>query len=289
MEADMQPRISCADSTFPKLPHDTSLAVIRGLGIDAADICVFSGYEHTPPETVLSDPVGAANAVKKRLERYELGVSDVFLILGADFEELAINNPDAAVREKSLECFKTVVSFALRLDTPGMTILPGTTFDGVDEEESLELAAAELGQRAEIAGEAGMKLAFEPHYGSIAETPTRALELLDRARDVGLALDYSHFVYQGMTEEEVDPLLPHTYHFHVRQAAPGVMQARAREGTIDFARIRDKLLRMGYTGYFALEYQWEDAWLDFTRVDCVSETAEMRDLLLDTSSATNGG
>jgi sugar phosphate isomerase/epimerase len=97
---------------------------------------------------------------------------------------------------------------------------------------------------------------------------------------VGFALDYSHFVYQGIDQKDVDRLLPHTHHFHVRQAAPGVMQARAREGTIDFVRIRDELLALGYDGWFALEYQWEDGWLDFSRVDGVSETAELRDVLL---------
>jgi hypothetical protein len=91
------------------------------------------------------------------------------------------------------------------------------------------------------------------------------------------------FVYQGIDQREVDRLLPHTYHLHVRQAAPGVVQARTREGTLDFVRIRDALLALDYAGWFALEYQWEDGWLDLSRVDCVAET---RDVLLTT---TDGG
>ena len=130
-----------------------------------------------------------------------------------------------------------------------------------------------------------MRLAFEPHYGSVAETPARALELVERTPDVGFALDYSHFVYQGIPVEEVDPLLARTHHFHVRQAAPGVIQARTNEGVIDFVRIRDALLGMGYDGYFAVEYQWEDGWLDFSRVDCIAETADTRAVLLDGGSA----
>ncbi len=62
-----------------------------------------------------------------------------------------------------------------------------------------------------------------------------------------------------------------------------MVQARTHEGTLDFVRIRDLLLAGGYAGYFAVESQWEDGWLDFSRVDCVSETAETRDVLLSPS------
>jgi sugar phosphate isomerase/epimerase len=272
-------RLSCADSTFPRLSHDVALAVIKDLGIGAVDVCSFAGYRHTPPETVLADPTRSAAEVARRLDRHALVVADVFAILSESFEQRAVNHPDAAVRAGVLDDFGQFVAFAGRLGAPGLTILPGTTFEGVPEHESLRLAATELARRVQLAGEAGLRLAIEPHYGSIASTPASALELLDRVPGLGLALDYSHFVYQGLAPAEVDPLLVHTRHLHVRQAAPGTMQARAHEGTIDFARIRDMLLAMGYDGYFALEYQWEDGWLDLSRVDCISETAELRDVL----------
>jgi sugar phosphate isomerase/epimerase len=270
-------RLSCADSTFPKLTHEGSLGVIKDLGFTAVDVCSFTGYEHTPPETVLADPHGAADTVLARLDRHELEVADVFMIIGGSFEERAQNHPDQAVRDEALEAFERFVTFARRLRAPGLTILPGPTFD----ESSLELAASELNRRAQIAGEAGLHLSFEPHLGSVAETPAQALDLIERTPDVGFALDYSHFVYQGIPVEEVDPLLERTNHFHARQAAPGVIQARTHEGVIDFAGIRDALLGMGYGGYFALEYQWEDGWLDFSRVDCIAETADTRAVLLE--------
>ena len=186
------------------------------------------------------------------------------------------------MREQALEHFAQFVAFSRAIGAPGITVLPGTTFDGVPDEESLERAATQLNLRARLAAEAGLRLAFEPHYGSLAETPATALALIERTPDVGFALDYSHFVYQGIAQDEIDALLPRAHHVHIRQAAPGVVQARTREGTIDFVRIRDALLAIGYDGYFALEYQWEDGWLDFSRVDCIAETAETRDVLLTT-------
>lgn len=281
----MELKLSCADSAFPKLSHDGSLAVIADLGFEAVDVCSFTGYPHTPPEDVLADPLRAAAVVAERLRRHGLVASDMFVILGDSFDELALNHPDAAVRARSLEHFERYVAFSRAIASPSITTLPGVAFEGVPEHESMRLAAEQLNRRAELAGEAGLRLAFEPHYGSIAETPTKALELIERTPDVGFALDYSHFVYQDLPQDEIDQLLPRTHHFHVRATAPGVVQARTHEGTVDFRRVRDRLLDLGYTGYFALEYQWEDGWLDFSRVDCIAETAETRDLLL----STNGG
>jgi sugar phosphate isomerase/epimerase len=86
-------------------------------------------------------------------------------------------------------------------------------------------------------------------------------------------------VYQGIAQDEADVLFGHTRHVHMRQAGTGEMQLPTREGEIDFRRLRDRLAASGYDGYLAIEYQWEE-WLDCRRVDCVSETAELRDLLL---------
>jgi sugar phosphate isomerase/epimerase len=57
------------------------------------------------------------------------------------------------------------------------------------------------------------------------------------------------------------------------------MQLPTHEGVIDFPRLRRALDAAGYEGYLTLEYQWEE-WLDCYRVDCISETAELRDLML---------
>jgi sugar phosphate isomerase/epimerase len=271
------PRLSCADSAFPRLSHGAALGVIADLGFEAVDVCVFEGYDHNPPGDVLADPARAADIVRSRLDQHGLRVADVFAIVGDSFEALAPNHPDEAVRAESSRQFEGFVEFARHLAAPSLTILPGAEFDGDD---SLVRAAAELERRAQIAGEADLRLSVEPHYGSVVPTPARTVELLERTRDLGITLDLSHFAFQGIGQDESDPLLARTRHVHLRQAAPEVIQARAAEGTIDFPTLRDRLIAGGYDGYFALEYQWEEGWLDFTRVDCIAETADLRDVML---------
>jgi|SRR5215212_1496769 len=273
-------KLSCADSAFPRLSHAGALAVIRDLGVAAVDICAFAGYEHNPPDQVVADPARAAAEVGARVAEAGLEIADMFAIAGASFDTLAPNHPDAAVRAESLRQYEAFVEFARRLEAPGITVLPGTNFDGVDDDESLARAAKELERRARIAGEAGLRFSVEPHLESVVPTPARVLDLLEQTDDVELTLDLSHFAYQGIASADAYPLLPRTRHIHLRQAAPGIIQARVAEGTIDFPELRDRALADGYEGYFALEYQWEEGWRDFTRVDCISETADLLDLML---------
>ena len=54
------------------------------------------------------------------------------------------------------------------------------------------------------------------------------------ATGVRLALDYAHFACLGYRQEEVDPLAPHAAHVHLRQARPGVLQAKIGQGTLNF-------------------------------------------------------
>jgi sugar phosphate isomerase/epimerase len=256
--------------------------VIADLGFRHADVCVFEGYQHNPPEVVVADPDRAAEVVGERLARHRMDAVDVFAILGNPLElsALAINHPDEAEREEAMRRFQPIVRFAGRIGAPGITLLPGSVFDGTTPQESLDRSASELQKRAEFAGEAGLALSIEPHYESVVETPALCEELLEKAPDVTVTLDHGHFIFQGFTQDEIDELLPRTRHLQLRQAAKGDMQAPARKGQIDYGLLLERLGERGYPGYLGLEYQW-DEWMDFNRVDCISETAELRDLLLE--------
>jgi sugar phosphate isomerase/epimerase len=278
--------LSCADSAFPKLSHPIALAVIKDLGIDFVDVCVFAGHRHNPPESVVADPMLAAERVGERVQRAGLAVADVFVILSDPYDQLAINHPNDDVREDAMSRLVRVVEFSAALGSPGMTMLPGVEFAGVDPHVSRQTASAELQRLAQSAGESGVALSIEPHYQSIAAVPDTTLELLDAAPDLRLTLDHGHFVFQGITQSDVDLLIPATRHVQLRQAAVGDMQTPARQGDIDYGVLLAALAAAGYSGFLGLEYQW-DHWMDFNRVDCISETAELRDLLYTLGSSAD--
>ena len=113
---------------------------------------------------------------------------------------------------------------------------------------------------------------------TVAPDPVTALELVGRVPGLTLTLDYTHFARAGLPDAEVEPLLKHASHFHVRGARRGSLQASFKDNTIDFARIVKVMKKTGYRGYLCLEYVWVD-WEGCNRVDNLSETILFRDYL----------
>lgn len=271
-------KLACADDTFRLLEHEHIIELIRLLGLDGIDICLMEGRSSLRLEDVRADLTGCLRRVDEQVRRHGLEVADVFVIPWTDFRTMAPNHPDPAERAASAALFDDLLEFASQLRSPGMTILPGIDWEHETVEESLARAALELGRRVEAARARGLRLSIEPHLGSVAPTPARALALLERVPGLELTLDYSHFVYQGIAESEVETLAPFARHCHVRGARVGRMQAPLRESAIDFERMVDVLRGADYDGFLGLEYVWL-GWEHCNECDNLSETILLRDRL----------
>ena len=275
-------RLSCADYSFPLLPYDVNLALIKGLEFDAVDVAVFTGNPNNSTDEVLADPTGAGRRVKAMVDHHGLVIADVFPIVITDFrpvfdvQSAAPNNPSVEVRNQAREDFRRFIEFTLVCESPGLTILPGCPFDDSDPARDWGLATEELAWRVEVAREAGLELGFEPHIGSITETPEETAQFVAEVPGLKVCLDFAHFIYQGISQERIETLLPISRHHQVRQAAPDVMQAISYEGAIDIQRLVRQLVDQGYDGFIAAEYVWMQKWA-CDRVDNLCETIYVRD------------
>jgi sugar phosphate isomerase/epimerase len=273
-------KLSCADFTFPLLPHGDVLALIRLLGLDGVDLGIFSGRSHWTPEMILADIPGAAARMKSSLERHSLAAADVFLQTGPEPPLRAANDPDASIRAANRDTFRGILDFTVQLGAKHLTGLPGVWHQGVDRATDWSLATDESRWRKAEAAAAGVEYAVEPHVGSMTPDPESALRFTQET-GVTLTLDYGHFVYQGMAPEAADVLLPYTSHFHARGGAKGQLQSTMKDNVIAFPAIRDALGARHYPGWICLEYVWVD-WEGCNRTDNVSETVLLRDLLRGT-------
>jgi sugar phosphate isomerase/epimerase len=271
-------KVACADDTFRLLGHEHIVELLSRIGVDGVDVCLMEGRSALRLDEICADPAGWAETVEERIDSRGLAVADVFVIPWTDFRTMAPNHPDPAERDASATLFRHVLDFAARLGSPGLTILPGIAWEDETADESLSRAADELSWRVEAARSRGLRLSVEPHLGSVSPIPERALELLARVPGLELTLDYSHFVYQGIPEEEVEPLARFARHCHVRGARKGRMQSPVRESTTDFERMVDVLAESGYDGYLGLEYVWLD-WEHCNECDNLSETLLLHDRL----------
>jgi sugar phosphate isomerase/epimerase len=279
-------KLAGADFTWPLLAHPDVLALIKLLGLDGVDLGLMGNRSHIRPEQVRGAIPFWAGMLRERLDRAGLALADVFVIPWSDYATLAPNTPDRAQLAESATLFREMLEFASLLGAGGMTIVPGVRFDDEPYETSLRRSAETLKRRVEEAAVRGIALSVEGHLDSNADTPERLGRLLELTPGLQLTLDYGHFVYQGIAESEIEPLLPFARHVHCRGGAPGKLQTTVAENTIDFRRMVDHLAARGYEGYLALEYVWVD-WQGCNRTENVCETILLRDLLREALSGAS--
>lgn len=276
-------KFSCADFTFPLLPHDKVLALIRLLGIEAVDLGIFENRSHNYPSEIAKAPRAAANRMSAVLAAAGLDLADVFLQTGEDPPVAAANTPDAAVRASNREIFKALVEYTAALGGQHLTGLPGVFYPESDAESDWQRMCEEAAWRIEQCQAAGIAYAVEPHVGSITPEPDSILRMLKEIPGLTITLDYGHFIYQGMSNESVHPLLPHASHFHARGGTKGQLQSTVKDNSIDFPAVLKGLRETGYTGHLCLEYVYVD-WEGCNRTDNLSETLQLKELLQKTQT-----
>jgi len=271
-------QFACADFTFPLLPHDKVLSLVSMLDCEGIDIGLFSGRSHITAETEFQQINFRARLLKNKLEDLGLVASDVYLQLDTDLSLFAINHPEQTRRQYAREQFLRLVEYAVELGADHITTLPGMYFKDVENNESLQRAHEELQWRiAQVSG-SGLSFGVEPHVGSPFTSPEDAAALINAVPRLTLTLDYTHFIRNGYTQEEVHPLLAHASHFHARGARKGQLQVSMTDNTIDYPTVVENLKKIDYKGWIGLEYIWIN-WEGCNQVDTLSETIRLRDII----------
>lgn len=269
--------LACADFTFPLLTHENSLDVIAMLGFEGVDIGLFEGRSHLHPSSEFANP-SSAQILKQKTADRGLKVADVFLQMDPDFTKFAINHPDADRRAKARDWFRSTLDYATACECSHITALPGVIFGGEPDGDSLSRCRDELAWRVEQSQSAGIVFGVEAHVGSIVPTPDSAKALVESVPGLTLTLDYTHFTRAGLPDSNVEPLIAHASHFHVRGARAGRLQCAFKDNVIDYGRILDVMKATNYSGYVGVEYVWID-WEHCNEVDNLSETILFRDFL----------
>lgn len=220
---------------------------------------------------LLRDPQGAAQTVR----RLSHAVPSLYHLFG---DTLADRNlADPAALDRNVADFAQVVRFCGAAAIPTVFVLPGVCNPGQDRAAALAHSARALNALLPLATAAGVTLTVEPHVHSFLESPALTLALLDAVPGLRLTLDYAHFVCLGYRQDEIDPLARHAAHVHLRQARPGVLQAKSAQGTLNVAALLGTLRGCGYSGSVAVEVVHQD-YMDTLHDDVLTETIRMRDL-----------
>jgi sugar phosphate isomerase/epimerase len=267
-------RLSCTSWSFPACTLREVAGIARALGVGAVDVGLFYASA-LDRDALLASPEAVAAEVRALRE---LGVtpSNYYHLFGATLADR--NLADPAALEANVADFRRVARFCREAAIPTAMVLPGVVNPGQTRAGALAQSARALAELAPIAAEAGVVLTVEPHVHSYLESPALVAELLERVPGLALTLDYAHFVCLGYRQEEIDPLAPRAAHVHLRQARPGVLQAKLDQGTINFPALLGTLRDCGYAGYLALEVVHQD-YMDTLHDDVLTETVRLRDLV----------
>jgi sugar phosphate isomerase/epimerase len=247
-------RIACHAWAYNNLSLEDAVGTIARLGFRYVDL---GSGPHLEVGRAAAYPEAEAANILRLLERFELTITDLYLMLPYT------NAPDPSQRA---------------LGTPGVTISAGIVHkDGLDH--SLARAVPALLRMLQAAEDTDLRISFEPHMDSVAEKPENALLLLEAVPGLSVTLDYAHFVCQGIVRREIEPLMEHVAHVHVRQARRGILQTPHDEGTINIQELLQDLYHVSYRGALTVEYMTTFGWHGMKEVSISNETVRTRDAL----------
>jgi len=282
-----QIKISCADFTFPLLPHDKVLDLVAMLDCDGIDIGLFTGRSHIQAETQFASLKKNAILLHKKASDRGLTIADIYLQLDNNLAKFAINHPDANKRTFAREQFLKLLEYAQYAQCEHVTCLPGMAFPDVESlEDSVQRSYEELNWRVEQVNKTSLSFSIEAHVGSPYTKPEDVVTLVKSVPGLYITLDYTHFIRNGYSQQETDILLPYANHFHARGAKPGRLQTSIAENVIDYDKIVHQLKASNYTGWIGLEYIWID-WEQCNQSDTLSETILLRDIILKNLDQNN--
>ena len=275
----MTTRLACADFTFPLVTHDQALDLVAMLGFSGVDIGLFQRRSHLWPSREFSSLTRSARALGKKTGDRGLKVADVFLQMGPAAEPYAINHPEPRRRRKVRDWFAKTLDYANECGAEHVTFTPGVPFSGEPRAESVRRSVEQLHWCVEQARSHDIGFGVEPHIGSIVARPAQAARLVQQVPGLTFTLDYTHFTRMGVPDAEVELLLGHTSHFHIRGGRKGRLQVNFKDNVVDYGRVLRKLQAIRYRGWLAFEYVWME-WERCNESDNLSETILYRDFVL---------
>jgi sugar phosphate isomerase/epimerase len=264
------PRIGGMTFIYPGRSLDEAMRTATSFGFRVVDVGVGGRNGHIDPVQAATEPQRHAATVRKTAEKHGMALNECFTL---NFGP-PINDPDPNTRAETRHRFEGLAAFARAADFRSILLIPGPIHPQLGQPRSLDLAVEALKSLVEIAQKHELKLRIEADCDSCARTPESAEQLCERVPGLELSLDYSHFIFLGHSQAEVERLHRYAGHVHVRQASPGRIVEFVEKPFIDYAKIIHDLEQRGYDGLFMVEYLscWET---DNCGIDVAIETPKM--------------
>ncbi|MBT6149802.1 MAG: sugar phosphate isomerase/epimerase, partial [Gemmatimonadetes bacterium] len=247
-------KISCCAFNFVGLDLDEKLDLVANMAFDTVDLSAKSGDELSQAG-LIEEPTEYGAFVRDRAAASGLILDELFICtILQDRADVDLTTDDDAVRQHALTAFSQFCIFGQAAGFRSILVVPLAPEGDMDEATAWDNTVKMLRNFTEIAGEHDLLFNIEPVDFSLTKTPELACKMAQDVPGMGFTLDYSHWVSVGCSQEEIETMHPFTRHMHIRQAALGSRQEPVETGTIDFARVTQRLLDDDFEGTLALEH-----------------------------------
>ena len=261
--------LACVMNEYPHIRD--AIIKMKKLGFQAFDLAAFEGWQNVSPSML------AAENESWSREFTDAVVESVMKVSSFNCgPSIPLNEPEPDSFAQYEREYIALLHLAEMVNCPNITVQPGgRALKDYSFTELFDTSMTHLAKLSSLNKSRNVTLSVEGHEGSILEKPEDALRMMKNLWPaVGFTYDPSHFVMQGISLEETEPLLDYTMHVHVRNASLGKMQDTMADGIVDFHRLISALKAHGYNGAVTIEY--------FSGFDKEFEnTIALRELLLD--------
>jgi inosose dehydratase len=230
------------------LKSEEALPILAGIGYDAVELAVISGWD--------MDPATVTPARRVALKRQ---LVDTGLRLTSLMENLP-PSPDAAKHAAALERLKAASQLAHDL-SPDHPPLIETVLGGTDWAKSKPIFLNWLADWQKLAESHATIIAIKPHRGGAMSRPEEAIELfreLGSSKWLRMVYDYSHYALRDMPlDQTIRTALPWTEMIAVKDVATEkdqpVFKLPGETGQIDYAAMLRQFYTGGYRGVVSCE------------------------------------
>ena len=245
----------CIETFFSDLPYEDRLRRIAKLG--------FKAYEFWFPDKRFDG--GALIPETKDFGK----IAELNKELGLTATDFAFNHPDGGVvaslidkrdRQKLLDTIEGTIAAAKKIGCKALISGSGNKVPGLRREEALDSMAEGLGRLAPICERNGITLILEAfnsrvnHPDYFLDDPQTCIDVIKKVGSPSVKMLYDIYHMQIMDGNILDFVkanLSYIGHFHAA-GVPGRHEPVRCE--LDYPYILGEIDRMGYKGYFGLEY-----------------------------------
>lgn len=238
---------------FPDdMPTIEAIDAVKRIGFTAFEVCV---GENGP--TRFDATEADLTAIRKHAENEGIALYSVGSGMGWQY---SLGTPDEAVREKSKEITRRLLTMTSWLGAKTLLTVPATVNEEVAYDVAVENALESVRELADHAEKVGVSIGIENVWNKFLLSPTEMRDFIDQCESdyVGAYVDVGNMVLFGYPEQWLRILGKRVHAVHMKDFKRSIATINGfvmlMEGDVDWPKVMAALREIGYDRALTAEY-----------------------------------